>query len=60
MSSPNSGVLSFNTCYICDYFFERQQYLNITILQNGQTYGYSKIPLGIIAGSPKSTYKYIK
>ena len=56
MSSPNSGVLSFNTCYICDYFFERQQYLNITILQNGQTYGYSKIPLGIIAGSPKSTY----
>jgi len=56
MPSPNSGILSFNTCYICDYFFERQQYLNITILRDGATSGYSKIPLGIIVGSPKSTY----
>ena len=56
ITSPNSGIISFNTCYICDYFFERQQYLNITILKDGITSSYSQIPLGLIVGSPKGTY----
>ena len=54
--SPNSGIISFNTCYICDYVFERQQYLKITIYQIANFSGYSRIPLGIIVGSPKSIY----
>ena len=51
-----SKIITFNTCYICDYFFERQQYLNISIIRNGKNKGYVRIPLGIIIGSPKSTY----
>ena len=51
-----SKIITFNTCYICDYFFERQQYLNISLIRNGKNKGYVRIPLGIIIGSPKSTY----
>ena len=51
-----SKMITFNTCYICDYFFERQQYLNISLIRNGKNKGYVRIPLGIIIGSPKSTY----
>ena len=52
----SNTTMLFNTCYICDYFFERQQYLNITMIKNKNNKGYKKVPLGIIIGSPKSTY----
>ena len=51
------NVVTFNTCYICDYFFERQQYLNIQLLKNNQTDGINKVTLGTIVGSPNCTYK---
>ena len=54
-TSINRTIL-FNTCYICDYFFERQQYLNISVFKNGEYKGYTNIPLGIIIGSNNSTY----
>ena len=54
-TSINRTIL-FNTCYICDYFFERQQYLNISIFKNDEYKGYTNIPLGIIIGSNNSTY----
>jgi len=56
IKATNYNVL-FNTCYICEYFFERQQYLNISLEKNRNNQGYIKIPLGIVIGSPKSTYK---
>ena len=56
ITSPKSGIISYNTCYICDYFFERQQCLNIIAFKDKLPCGNSMIPLGIIVGSPKSTY----
>ena len=53
----NKNIATFNTCYICDYFFERQQYLNIKLIKDGVIYGSIKVVMGIIVGSPKSTYK---
>ena len=54
-SSPNYEI-RFHKCYICDYFFERQQYLNLTLITKRENQGYIRIPLGIIIGSPNSTY----
>ena len=53
----NQNIITFNTCYICDYFFERQQYLNIELLKNNKIVGNNKVTLGIIVGSPNCTYK---
>ena len=55
--SSNNNIIPFNKSYISDYFFERHQYLNITLIKNGVNYGYIKTPLGLIVGSPKSTYE---
>ena len=49
--------ITFNTCYICDYYFERQQYLNITLLKDSKPDKNIKVILGIIVGSLNSTYK---
>ena len=35
------NTLTFNTCYICDYFFEKPQLMRITILKNGNQFGRS-------------------
>ena len=50
-------IITFNTCYICDYFFERQQYFNIQLIKDGKPREKFKVALGIIVGSPNSTYK---
>ena len=42
ITASNNNIL-FNTCYICDYFFERQQYLNISLEKNQKNKGYIKI-----------------
>ena len=52
-------ILTFNTCYICDYFFERQQYLFIQLLKDGNIEGSIKPTLGIIVGSLNSTYRTV-
>ena len=49
--------MTFNTCYICDYFFERQQYLNISLLKDNLMKGSIKVALGNIVGSPNSIYR---
>ena len=49
--------ITFNTCYICDYYFERQQYLNIILLKDSKPDKNIKVILGIVVGSPNSTYK---
>ena len=56
ITSPKSGIISFNNCYICDYVFERQQNINIKVYKKGDFAGYSQIPLGLIVGSPQGIY----
>ena len=55
IKSSNATII-FNTFYICDYYFEKQQYFNISLMKNRKPIGYKKIALGIVVGSPKSTY----
>ena len=52
-------IMTFNTCYICEYFFERHQHLNIRLFKNGEHIGNAKTTLGMIVGSPNSTYKTV-
>ena len=40
--------IAFNSCYICNYFFERQQYLNITLLKDGKVNTSRVITLGLL------------
>jgi hypothetical protein len=49
--------LTFNTCYICDYFFERPQLMRITLLKNGNQIGSLTPYLGMIIGSPNSVFR---
>ena len=50
--------ITFNTCYICDYYFERQQQLELIVVKDDDNlYATAKPTLGIIVGSPNSTYK---
>ena len=48
--------LTFNTCYICDYFFEQTQLMRITLLKNGNQIGSLTPYLGMIIGSPNSIF----
>ena len=55
--NANENFVKFNSCYICNYFFERQQYLYIKLLKNGIESGDIKVALGTIVGSPKNIYR---
>ena len=48
--------LTFNTCYICDYFFEKPQLMRITLMENGNVVGSLTPYLGMIIGSPKGVF----
>ena len=49
--------ITFNKCFICDYYFEKKQLLDITLLKNGIQYGSLKVTLGNIVGSIRSIFK---
>ena len=51
------GLISFSTCYICDYFFERPQLMRISVFRNGKNIGSISPYLGMIIGSPNSTFR---
>ena len=51
------NTLTFNTCYICDFFFEKPQLMRITILKNGNQIGSLTPYLGMIIGSPNSVFR---
>lgn len=53
----NSKFITFNTCLICDYFFERKQILHISLMKDSVSVGNKDITLGNIVGSPGSTFK---
>ena len=52
-----SERIIFNKCFICDYYFEKKQLLDITLLKNGIQYGSLKVTLGNIVGSMRSIFK---
>lgn len=47
---------TFNTCYICDYFFEKPQMMRITLFKNGNQIGSITPYLGMIIGSQNSVF----
>ena len=49
--------ITFNSCLICDYLFEKTQTLIINLMKDSIIVGSKNIILGNIAGSPNSTYK---
>ena len=55
----NRNLITFNTCYICDYCFEKQQILQITLIKDLNVKGSIQIPLGYIVGSKGSRVKQL-
>ena len=55
----HGNIIIFNSCYICDYFFEKRQNLQISLIKDFQRKGVIQIPLGQIIGSPGSSFKQL-
>ena len=53
----NQNLIIFNSCYICEYFFQIPQMMRFSIIKNGKNIGSLTPYLGMIIGSPNSTYK---
>jgi hypothetical protein len=53
----HQNMIIFNSCYICDFFFEQPQMMRFSIFKNGNNIGSITPYLGMIVGSPHSTYK---
>ena len=51
------NLITFNTCYICDYCFERIQYIKIALMKDSSVEGTLLVTLGNIVGSPGSCLK---
>ena len=55
--SGQSEKIIFNKCFICSYFFEKKQLLDVSLLKDGNQYGLLNLTLGSIVGSMRSIYK---
>ena len=53
----HQNMIIFNSCYICDFFFEQPQMMRFSIFKNGNNIGSITPYLGMIVGAPHSTYK---
>ena len=53
----HNNIIIFNSCYICDYFFEKRQNLRISLIKDSHKEGIIQLPLGQIVGSRGSTCK---
>ena len=51
------NIITFNTCYIGSYFFEKQQILKVFLLKDKKEIGSLSTSLGGIVGSIGSVYK---
>ena len=55
----HTNIITFNTCYICDFFFEKQQSFNVTLIKDSGFKGSLEVSLGNIVGSPGSCFKQL-
>ena len=53
----HQNLIIFNSCYICDFLFQKPQPMRICIVKNGNIIGSITPYLGMIVGAPNSTYK---
>ena len=53
----HQNLIIFNSCYICEYFFQLPQMMRFSIIKNGKNIGSITPYLGMIVGSQNSTYK---
>ena len=53
----HGNLITFNTCYLCEYIFQRNQMMRITVLKNGNNIGSITPYLGMIVGRPNSFFK---
>ena len=55
--TSHRNIISFNSCYICEYYFEKQQTLWVSLYKNYQLIKEIPLTLGYIVGSPGSCLK---
>ena len=55
--TSHRNIISFNSCYICEYYFEKQQTLWVSLYKNYQLIKEMPLTLGYIVGSPGSCLK---
>ena len=55
----HTNIITFNTCYICDFFFGKQQSFNVTLIKDSGYKGSIEVSLGNIVGSPGSCFKQL-
>jgi hypothetical protein len=51
----NQNLIIFNSCYLCEYFFQQPQMMRFSIIKNGKNIGSLTPYLGMIIGSQNST-----
>jgi hypothetical protein len=56
--TSHQNLITFNSCYICEFCFERQQDMSIIIKKSGLLIGSINTFLGKIIGSKNSTLEY--
>ena len=52
-----SEKIAFNKCFICSYYFEKKQLIEVSLIKDGTQIGLLKLTLGNIVGSIRSIYK---
>ena len=53
----HQSILTFNTCYICEFLFQNPQLMRISLFKNGKNIGSFTPYLGNIVGSPNSIFE---
>ena len=57
MKKTTGKLITFNSRYITNYFFEKEQSLKIEIIKNGKKFPELNTSLGCIVGSTNSTFQ---
>ena len=52
-----SEKITFNKSFICSYFFEKKQLIDVSLIKDGTQYGSLNLTLGNIVSSIRSIYK---
>jgi len=55
----NKNLIIFNACHICNYYFEKRQNMQISLIKDFQNKGTVQVSLGQIVGSPGSSYRQL-